>query len=75
MSWYYSLAKETVDDDVVFSLIEVYTNEDGGIWGHTGHTDILGYIEGEDDTEEEVAASILNTLHLVSKDVLNLLNL
>ena len=77
MSWHYSLAKETKEDKVVYSLIEVFTNDDGGIWGYTGHSDILGWIEQEvdaedeeDDVDEKIAASILSTLHLVSKDVL-----
>ena len=66
MTWHYSLAKSKENG---YQLIEVFANDDGGIWGCTGHSDILGWLAAEDEPEEEVITSILSTLEMVAKDL------
>jgi len=70
MTWHYQLATKVDDSgDLEYQLVEVFTNEDESIWGYTEHTDILGWLAGEIDSEEEIQSSILDTLEMVARDV------
>jgi len=73
MSWSYRLAKQKGDNgSICYSIVEVYKNRNGGIWGWTDHTDPFGWIQDEspEDTDEDALRDdIQGTLEHLLKDV------
>ena len=70
MSWAYRIAKKKKGKKTHYSLVEAFFNEEGGIWGFTGHLDALGHIQHEDyESDEDVRDCILNTLVSILRDV------
>ena len=68
MTWGYRIAKETIEGKVRYSLVEAYKNDEGGIWGYTGHVDPFSYIQDDDfDSDDDLIDSLTTTLaHLIS---------
>ena len=70
MSWHYNLAKKTGEDGIIeHQLIEVYLDDDDNIQGYTGHTDIFGYLLGEDGEDADIINEMLETLEHVRGDL------
>ena len=68
MTWGYRIAKETIKGKVKYSLVEAYKNDEGGIWGYTGHIEPFSYIQEEDfESDDELIDSLTTTLaHLIT---------
>ena len=68
MTWQYRIAKKTINDKVMYSLVEAYSNDEGGIWGYTDHVDPFCYIQDDDfDSDDDLIESLTTTLaHLIS---------
>ena len=70
MSWHYSLAKKTGEDGMIeHMLIEVFLDDNGDVMGYTGHTDIFGYLLGEEGRDDDVISEMLATLDNVRSDM------
>ena len=69
MSWSYRLAKQKGDNDsICYSIVEVYMNKDGGIWGWTD-TDLFAWLEDPYMDEADIKEDIKGTLEHLMKDV------
>ena len=70
MTWCYRIAKKKDLAGVArYSLVEAYLNDDGEVWGYTGHQDILSHIQYDDyDDDEQVIEDIQSTLLRVMLD-------
>jgi len=68
MTWGYRISKKTVKGKVKYSLVEAYQNDEGGIWGYTGHVEPFSYIQEEDfESDDDLIDSLTTTLaHLIA---------
>jgi len=72
MTWAYRIAKKKdIEGKTRYSLVEAYMNEQGGIWGYTGHIDILQHIQHDAyDDDYQLLEDISSVLNLVLGDCL-----
>ena len=69
MTWAYRITKETVADKVKYEIVEAFMNDEGKIWGYTGHTDILAHIQHDSyDDDEQLREDIASVLNMVLGD-------
>ena len=71
MTWAYRVAKKKdLEGKTHYSLVEAFMNEEGEIWGHTNHLDILSHIQHDDyDDDEDVRDDVLTTFLQMLKDI------
>jgi len=70
MTWQYRLSKQTVADKVRYKLVEAYLNDEGEVWGYTGHLDVLNHLQHDNyDDDEQVRDDVLTVLFSVMSDI------
>ena len=70
MTWAYRIAKQkNLAGRTHYQLVEAFMNNEGEIWGHTGHLDMLTHIQYEYDDDEQVRDDILTLFLSMLKDI------
>ena len=71
MTWTYRVAKKKdLSGNTHYSLVEAFMNEEGEIWGHTEHLDVVSHIQHDEYNEDEdVRDDILTTFIRMLRDI------